>query len=189
VVTRKMARTLPKTTVLDVNGNPLQISAVICYFFTNSKKATLDVSNAHEFVHAQAEAVLKKVVAKFPYESHEDDRPCLKKEAELVSRELCVAFQEAILPAGAAVHSFQLKEISYAPEIAQGMLRKQQASSLVAARHAIVEGAVDIVVDAVSSLQRKNIRLNEIDRSRLVSNVMTVVCAERDPEPVNTVQR
>jgi len=185
VITRQIAQELPKTTVIDVNGNPLIISAVFVYTFVNTKKAALDVDQPQSFIVAQAETVLKQIVSKFPYEHHgEDHMPCLKTESDQIGKELCDCLQKKIDVAGAIVHSFQLKEISYAPEIAAGMLRKQQATSLISARQTIVSGAIDIISDALIKLDEKGIHMTEDERSSLVTNVLTVVCSENDTTPV-----
>jgi len=185
ITTRKIAQELPKTTVIDKNGNPLIISAVFVYNIVNTRKASLEIENAGTFILSQAETVLKQIVSKFPYEHHgEDHQPCLKTETELVGKELCSCLQSKVDIAGAFVHSFTLKEISYAPEIAAGMLRKQQATSLIVARQTIVQGAINIITEAVGNLEQKGIHISEDEKSALVTNVLTVVCSENDTQPV-----
>ena len=182
ISTKQQSIELPKTTVVDSNGNPLIISAVIVYRVANSRRAVLDVENAYVFVKNQAEAALKQTLSRFPYESS-DGSPCLKTEAEQIGRHLCNLLQRKVLQAGALVDSFQLKEISYAPEIASGMLKRQQAIAIIEARQTIVQGAVDIAADAVEKLSHRGITLSNSDQAKLVTNLLTVVCSDNDAQP------
>jgi len=179
-----MSIELGRTTVLDRNGNPLIISGVVVYQFVNPKRAALDVENPVGFVESQAEAVLKQVVSRFPYEASRDvDEPCLKKEAEFVGKQLCQALQSKVEVVGALIHSFQLKEISYAPEIASAMLRRQQAQAMIESRQTIVQGAVEIAVEAVRSLEQHGVKLEPKEKTSLVSNILTVMCSDREAQP------
>lgn len=182
ISTKQQSIELPKTTVVDSNGNPLIISAVIVYRVANAKRAVLDVEDSRIFVRNQAEAALKQTLSRFPYESN-DNSPCLKTEAEQIGHHLCNLLQKKVLQAGALVDSFQLKEISYAPEIASGMLKRQQAIAIIEARQTIVQGAVDIAADAVAKLSDKGIELSDSDKARLVTNLLTVVCSDNDAQP------
>mmetsp|Transcript_8449 Transcript_8449/g.35301 ORF Transcript_8449/g.35301 Transcript_8449/m.35301 type:complete len:298 (+) Transcript_8449:76-969(+) len=180
--TKKASVELPKTTVIDSNGNPLIISAVVVYQFINTRRAVLDVDMAHNFVKSQGEAALKQTLSRFPYESN-DGSPCLKTEAYEIGTHLCKVLQDKVSTAGALVHSFQLKEISYAPEIASGMLKRQQAIAIIEARQTIVQGAVEIATHALEKLNDNGIEMDEEERSRLVTNLLTVVCGENDAMP------
>ena len=182
ISTKQQSIELPKTTVVDSNGNPLIISAVIVYRISNSRRAILEVENSRIFVRNQAEAALKQTLSRFPYESN-DGSPCLKTEAEQIGRHLCNLLQRKVLQAGALIDSFQLKEISYAPEIANGMLKRQQAIAIIEARQTIVQGAVDIAADAVDKLHDRGIELSNSDQAKLVTNLLTVVCSDNDAQP------
>src|SRR3990167_6106974 len=182
ISTKQTSVELPKTTVVDSNGNPLIISAVFVYRVANARKALLDVENIHYFVKSQAETSLKQTLSRFPYESH-DGSPCLKTEAEQIGKHLCSLLQQKSLQAGALIDSFQLKEISYAPEIASGMLKRQQAIAIIDARQPIVQGAVDIAADAVHKLQQRGITLSNEDTAKLVTNLLTVVCSDSEAQP------
>merc|ERR1711982_75676 len=96
---------------------------------------------------------------------------------------ICVIYCKKVLQAGAMVDSFQLKEISYAPEIASGMLKRQQAIAIIEARQTIVQGAVDIAADAVEKLAHRGITLSDQDQAKLVTNLLTVVCSDNDAQP------
>jgi len=182
ISTKKICQQLPKTTVVDKNGNPLIVSAVIVYNIVNSKRATLDIQNHVSFVQTQAETTLKQIISRFPYETM-DDSPCLKTEADHIGQELCGLLQQKVEVAGARVYSFQLKEISYAPEIAAGMLKRQQAVAMLQARQTIVQGAVEIACHAVEDVRKRGIHLEPSEQSRLVTNILTVICSDRDVQP------
>jgi regulator of protease activity HflC (stomatin/prohibitin superfamily) len=182
ISTKKISHEIPKLKIVDKNGNPLIISAVIVFSIVNTKRAVFDVDNPLRFVTTQAETVLKQIISRYPYETH-DDTPCLKTEADLIGKELCSTLQEKIQVAGAYVFSYQLKEISYSPEIAAGMLKRQQAASIISARQIIVQGAVGIAADAIEQLRQRNIDMNERERAKLVTNILTVLCSDKDATP------
>jgi len=182
ISTKKICQELPKTSVVDKNGNPLIVSAVVVYHFINTKRAVLDVQNPIAFVQTQGETTLKQIISRFPYETL-DDSPCLKTEAEHIGQQLCGMLQEKVEVAGARVHSFQLKEISYAPEIASGMLKRQQAVAMLQARQTIVQGAVEIACHAVEDVRKRGIHLDANEQARLVTNILTVVCSDHDVQP------
>eukprot|EP00730_Choanoeca_flexa_P019420 TRINITY_DN9485_c0_g1_i4.p1 TRINITY_DN9485_c0_g1~~TRINITY_DN9485_c0_g1_i4.p1 ORF type:complete len:280 (+),score=55.42 TRINITY_DN9485_c0_g1_i4:104-943(+) len=171
-----------RRTVMDKEGNPLIVSAVVTYQFVDSYKAALDVANPFTFIMTQGEIVLKNVIARFPYEAH-DGVESLRTHSEQVAVSLRDELQRAVTAAGVHVHSFGLKEISYAPVVAAAMLKRQQAKAMVQARSTIVEGAVDIASSALSSLKLKGIELDPHDSTRLVSNLLTVICSETDVQP------
>jgi len=181
VSTKIRSLELPKTTVIDKNGNPLIISAVVTYQILNGRRALLDVENYQRFVLNQAEAALKQGLSCFPYEST-DGSPCLKTEASHIGSQLCHVLQTKVSQAGALIHSFQLSEISYAPEIASAMLKRQQATAMVEARNTIVEGAVDIACHAVEKLQLRGIEMKDDERARLVTNLLTVICSDHETQ-------
>lgn len=181
VTTKQQTLELARTTVADGNGNPIVVAAVVTYRYTDSKKVALDVQDAHEFVKTQAMAVLKQVASKYPYESTTGH--CLKAEAQAIGQEMVGLLQTKVNVAGTTVITFELSDLSYAPEIAQSMLVRQQAQALVDARKVVVEGAVEIVHEAIQHLQAKGLTLAEEERSRLVSNLLTVICGEAKVQP------
>lgn len=181
VTIKRQTLELPRTTVADGNGNPIVIAAVVTYRYVNSKKVTLDIEDAHGFVKTQAMAVLKQVASKYPYES--PDGHSLKAEAQAIGAEMVALLQSKVDAAGTEVLAFELSDLSYAPEIAQSMLVRQQAQALVDARKIVVEGAVEIVYEAINQLDAKGLGLAESERSRLVSNLLTVICGEAKVQP------
>ena len=173
---------------LATNGNPILISAVVVYRVENSYKAALDVENHNRFIEDQAGAVVKRVSSTFPYESPDGSEPCLKAESDEVSAEYVAGLQEAVNPAGIKVLGVRLNDLTYAPEIAQAMLMRQQALALIDARKTIVEGAVEIVRDAVERLQAAGLELSETQREVLVTNLLVVLCSGERAQPVIQVQ-
>lgn len=188
ISTRDATLEIPKTTVVEKNGNPIEISAIVLYKVDDTYKAALQVEDYHRFLSNQAGAVIKRVSSKFPYESADEQIPCLKKESEVVTRAFVEELQEAILAAGVKVLGFRLNDLTYAPEIAQSMLMRQQAMALIDARKTIVDGAVQIVRDAVGQLQAEGFELDPASRDQLVSNLLVVLCSGERAQPVLQVQ-
>lgn len=178
---RRQTLELPRTTVADGNGNPIVIAAVVTYRYVDSKKVALDIEDAHGFVKTQAMAVLKQVASKYPYEAPSGHS--LKAEAQIIGAEMVTLLQSKVDPCGTQVLAFELSDLSYAPEIAQSMLVRQQAQALVDARKIVVEGAVEIVYEAIQQLQAKGLGLEHNEQSRLVSNLLTVICGEAKVQP------
>merc|ERR1712157_115288 len=136
--------------LLDLKGNPVVVSGVAFWQIEGVKAAVLNVENVYRYVHTTALATLKQVVSKYPYEDDEEGGHSLKTEASAVAQEMCSVLQDRLAHAGVKVIAFNLTDLSYAPEIAQAMLVRQQAEAMVKARKLIVKGAVDISNDAVS---------------------------------------
>jgi regulator of protease activity HflC (stomatin/prohibitin superfamily) len=185
VSTARQTLELPRSTVADGNGNPIIVSGVITFAFADVKKAALEVQHAGEFVRSQALAVLKQIASRYPYEAKEGHS--LKSEAGLIGPELARTLEKKVEAAGAHVVSFELSDLAYAPEIAPAMLIRQQAMALVDARKTIVEGAVEIVREAVELLEAKGLGVPEAVKPRLVSNLLTVICGEAKVQPVVSV--
>lgn len=188
ISTRDATLNLERETVVELNGNPVQISAVVVYRVEDTLKAALDVESYHRFLEDQAGAVVKRVASRFPYESADHERACLKKESDTVTQQLVSELQSVVDPAGIRVLGVRLNDLTYAPEIAQAMLMRQQAMALIDARKTIVEGAVEIVRDAVDRLAQAGLEVKEIDRDALVSNLLVVLCSGEKAQPVLQVQ-
>jgi regulator of protease activity HflC (stomatin/prohibitin superfamily) len=188
ISTRDTTLDVPTTTVVEKNGNPIEISAVVLYRVEDTYRAALHVENYREFLTDQAGAVVKRVASQFPYESADETRPCLKKESDSVTQAFISELTEAVSASGIRVLNVRLNDLTYAPEIAQAMLMRQQALALIDARKTIVEGAVEIVRDAVERLQLANLEVKESDRDALVSNLLVVLCSGERAQPVLQVQ-
>lgn len=188
ISTRDTTLEVQRETVVELNGNPVEISAVVVYRVDDTYKAAIHVESYHKFLDDQAGAVIKRVASRFPYESADEHRPCLKKESEVVTHQLMAELQEVVNAAGIHVLNVRLNDLTYAPEIAQAMLMRQQALALIDARKTIVEGAVEIVRDAVDRLTAAGLEVKEVDRDELVSNLLVVLCSGERAQPVLQVQ-
>ncbi len=188
ISTRDTTLDIATTTVVERNGSPILISAVVIYKVENTYKAALDVEDHRQFIEDQAGAVIKRVSATFPYESPDGSEPCLKAESEAVTEAYVSELQQAVHPAGIRVLGVKLNDLTYAPEIAQSMLMRQQALSMIDARKTIVEGAVEIVRDAIGRLQRAGLEVGEAQREQLASNLLIVLCSGEHAQPVLQVQ-
>ncbi len=188
ISTRDTTHDIPTTTVVEINGSPIEISAVVVYRVEDTYKAALHVESHAKFLADQAGAVVKRVASLYPYESADASKPCLKKESDEVTNAFVTELQEAVAPAGIRVLGVRLNDLTYAPEIAQAMLMRQQALALIDARKTIVEGAVEIVKDAVERLRAAGLEVKESDRDDLVANLLVVLCSGERAQPVLTVQ-
>lgn len=179
---------IPTSTVVEKNGNPIHISAVLVYYVENSLKAAIDVESYRQFIADQAGAVVKRVASRYPYESADENQPCLKKEDDAIAEELVRELQGAVDDAGIKVTTVRLNDLTYAPEIAQAMLMRQQALALIDARKTIVEGAVQIVKDGVTQLRDEGFDLAPARTEELVANLLVVLCSGEHAQPVMQVQ-
>jgi regulator of protease activity HflC (stomatin/prohibitin superfamily) len=177
---------IAKTTVADGNGNPIIIGGVCTYKVTDSEKAALEVEEYHTYLKTQAMAVLKQVSSQYPYESK--DGHSLKSEAIEVGQEMVKLLNSKVEPAGIHIEAYELADLTYAPEIAQSMLVRQQAQALVDARKIIAEGAVEIVDEAVTMLDHRGYKLDQRTRSNLVSSLLVVICGEGKVQPTYSVK-
>lgn len=188
ISTKDTTLDIATTTVVEVNGNPVEISAVVVYRVEDTYRAALHVESYQKFIEDQAGAVVKRVASRFPYESVDETTPCLKKESREVTDTFVVELQEAVTPSGIRVLGVRLNDLTYAPEIAQAMLMRQQALALIDARKTIVEGAVEIVRDAVGQLKNAGLEVSQDDRDDLVANLLVVLCSGERAQPVLQVQ-
>jgi len=180
--TRAQTMDFKKTTVVDANGNPIVVAGVVTFRYTDTIRTAFDVINPAGFVSAQSLAVLKQVCSRYPYESQ--DGHSLQNEAITVGRELCALLQERCAVAGVTIISYELADLQYAPEIAAGMLVRQQAAALVSARKLIVEGAVAIVTSATEQLEKAGHGLDPKEKARLTGTLLAVICGEANVRPV-----
>lgn len=188
IPTRDMTLHVDQSTVVERNGNPILISAVVVYRVEDTRKAALDVEDYRRFMEDQAGAVIKRVSARFPYESPQHTEPCLKSESDEVTQAYMHELQKAVDPAGIRVLGVRLNDLTYAPEIAQAMLMRQQALALIDARKTIVEGAVSIVADAVERLRAAGLEVRPDQRESLIANMLVVLCSGERAQPVLQVQ-
>jgi regulator of protease activity HflC (stomatin/prohibitin superfamily) len=176
-----------QTKVNDKMGNPVMINVILVWKVKDTFKAVFDVDKYENFIKIQTDSAVRKLAATFPYDHFEDERASitLSTDFEVVNQTLETEISERLEIAGIEVVESRISHLSYAPEIASAMLRRQQASAVVAARHKIVEGAVGMVESALSLLSSKNIiELDEDKKAAMVSNLMVVLCGDRDTQPV-----
>ncbi|AMR33143.1 band 7 protein [Mucilaginibacter sp. PAMC 26640] len=173
--------------VNDSVGNPIEIAAVIVWQVNETAKAVFAVENYLQYVNIQSEAAVRHLANSYPYDHIEDETASitLRGGAEEVSRMLEQELNERLSRAGIEVIEARISHLAYAPEIAQAMLQRQQASAIIAARRLIVEGAVGMVEMALNKMAEKNIiELDEERKAAMVSNLLVVLCGERAVSPV-----
>jgi len=174
-----------KIKVNDSRGNPIEMAAQVVWRVTDTAQALFDVDDYREFVDAQIEAAVRSIGSRYPYDDIEHLEITLRGNHEEVGVELRAALIERLLVAGITVDECGLTHLAYAPEIAGAMLRRQQAEAVIAARRKLVEGAVSMVEMALHQLSEKNVvELDDERRAAMVSNLMVVLCRERETQPV-----
>ena len=174
--------------VNDKRGNPVEIAAVVVWRVEDTAQALFDVDDFEQFVKVQCESGLRHVATHYDYDEGVDHDPgevTLRGGADVVADALRKEVQVRVQQAGVAIEEAKLTHLAYAPEIAGAMLRRQQAEAVIAARTLIVAGAVGMVEMALKSLSEKNVvELDDERRAAMVSNLMVVLCSERDTQPV-----
>ena len=174
-----------KLKVNDSDGNPIEIAAVVVWQVVDTAEAVFQVDDYENFVHIQSEAALRQTATSYPYDSHDTGAPSLRSHGHEVTQHLRDQIQERLSKAGVDVIEARISHLAFAPEIAQAMLQRQQASAIIAARTRIVEGAVSMVEMALEQLaQRGVVHLDEERRAAMVSNLLVVLCGERATQPV-----
>ncbi|MGH3242634.1 MAG: SPFH domain-containing protein, partial [Spirillospora sp.] len=169
--------------VNDLDGNPIEISAVVVWQVADTARAVFEVDDFVEFVAFQTEAAVRHIAGSFPYDAH--DRTSLRDNADEITAQLSEELAQRVASAGVDIIESRITRLAYAPEIAQAMLRRQQAGAVVAARQRIVEGAVGMVQLALERLDEENVvDLDEERKATMVSNLLVVLCADRDAQPV-----
>ncbi|MBN9383948.1 MAG: SPFH domain-containing protein [Chitinophagaceae bacterium] len=176
-----------KVKVNDKMGNPILISVILVWKVQDTFKSFFEVDNYEKFIMTQTDSAVRKLAASYPYDHFEDERAAvtLSTDFDEVNRSLEKEISERLVISGIEVVEARISHLAYAPEIAHSMLRRQQASAVVAARHKIVEGAVSMVESALHLLSTKQIiDLDEDKKAAMVSNLMVVLCGDRESQPV-----
>ena len=176
ISTKHRTVSLPSMKVADQSGAPILVSAILNYYVEDAKQAIFNVEYFNSYVLNNAEAVLKQVVGRYSYYQ-------LKSETEQINQAMLDTITPLVKVAGAKVTSMLLNELNYAPEVASGMLKTQQAGALLEARTIIVEGAVKIALDAVKMLEQSGLKMTEEGKSKMVSNLLTVSVSDVDATP------
>jgi regulator of protease activity HflC (stomatin/prohibitin superfamily) len=181
------ARTLngEKLKVNDKRGNPVEIAAVVIWQVEDTAQAVFDVEDFEGFVQTQSESALRHLASRYAYDHGEEAEITLRSNVEEVSKALREELHERLAKAGVVVVEARLTHLAYAPEIAQAMLRRQQAEAVIAARQKIVHGAVSMVEMALKELAEKHVlELDNERKAAMVSNLMVVLCGESEVHPV-----
>ena len=171
--------------VNDADGNPVDIAAIVVWQVSDTAKAVFAVEDAEEFVAVQSESALRHIAGAHPYDNAEPGQETLRGSTESVAAELADEVAARIVIAGLTVIETRISSLSYAPEIAQAMLQRQQAGAVIAAREQIVEGAVTMVDQALRRLENDDIvAMDDERRAQMVSNLLVVLCSDQRTQPV-----
>jgi regulator of protease activity HflC (stomatin/prohibitin superfamily) len=174
-----------KLKVNDLEGSPIEIAAVVVWQVHDTAEAVFKVDDYENFVHVQSEAALRQMATSYPYDLHDEHKVSLRSHSKEINQHLKEEIQERLGQAGVTVIEARISHLAYAPEIAQAMLQRQQATAIIAARTRIVEGAVSMVHMALEQLdQHGKIRLDEERKAAMVSNLLVVLCGERGTQPI-----
>ena len=174
-----------KLKVNDHVGNPIEIAAIVVWRVVETAEAVFQVDDYEHFVHVQTESAVRVLATTYPYDAHDEAGVSLRASGEEVSHRLRQEVQARLAQAGVEVIEARISHLAYAPEIANAMLRRQQASAVIAARQKIVEGAVGMVEMALDLLNAKQVvKLDEERKATMVSNLLVVLCSDRDAQPV-----
>jgi regulator of protease activity HflC (stomatin/prohibitin superfamily) len=171
--------------VNDTDGNPIEIAAVVVWKVVDTAEAVFEVDDFENYVKVQSEAAVRNLATRYPYDAHEPQQMSLRGSTAEVAKDLKHELQERLSKAGVEVIEARLSHLAYASEIAAAMLRRQQAGAIIAARQKIVEGAVgmvDMALDLLAKSQR--VTLDEDRKAAMVSNLLVVLCADREAQPV-----
>jgi regulator of protease activity HflC (stomatin/prohibitin superfamily) len=171
--------------VNDADGNPIEIAAVVVWQVDDTARAIYGVDDHTQFVTIQTETAVRHIASSYPYDNRGSDALSLRDNAEEITQQLSAELSERVRPAGVQIIETRLTRLSYAPEIAQAMLRRQQASAVVAARQVIVQGAVGMVGLALAELEQEGVvELDEERKAAMISNLLVVLCSEQATQQV-----
>jgi regulator of protease activity HflC (stomatin/prohibitin superfamily) len=171
--------------VNDANGSPIEIAAVVVWKVFDTAEALFEVDDYSGFVEIQSESALRNLGMTYPYEPHEGDNIALRSNPVEIAQALVSEIQDRLTTAGVTVIEARITHLAYAPEIANAMLRRQQASAIIAARKLIVRGAVGMVQLALDELDENDIvKLDDERRAAMVSNLLVVLCSDESAQPV-----
>ncbi|QDZ24892.1 hypothetical protein A3770_15p74100 [Chloropicon primus] len=168
----------PGVKCLDVNSNPILVGGAMYYRVEGVEAAVLSVSNRIKFMMSQFEVVLKQVCSRYPYEADERNPHSLKSESFAIGEEMKRLMQEKVNFCGVRITSCVLTDLSYAPEIAQPMLMRQQAEAMVKARQLIVTGAVLMTEDAINTLEAKGVKFTDPEKALIIRNLLSMICGK-----------
>jgi regulator of protease activity HflC (stomatin/prohibitin superfamily) len=171
--------------VNDLDGNPIEIGAIVVWRVVETAEASFAVEDYHDYVRVQSEAALRNLATHYTYDGHDEHTVSLRSHTAVVAEKLAKEIQDRLAQAGVEVIEARISHLAYAPEIAQAMLQRQQAGAIIAARQMIVEGAVGMVEMALAMLSAKKVvELEQEQRAAMVSNLLVVLCSDRSTQPI-----
>lgn len=171
--------------VNDNHGNPIEIASVVVWSVSDTAQAVFEVDNYESYVSIQSEAALRNMATSYPYDIYEEGDIALRSHPQLIADALTKEVQSRLANAGVTVHEARISHLAYAPEIANAMLQRQQATAIIAAREKIVQGAVGMVDLALEQLSEKEIvELDEERKAAMVSNLLVVLCGDQNTQPI-----
>ena len=171
--------------VNDLEGNPIEIAAVVVWKVTETAEASFEVDSYEHYVKVQTEAAVRNLATQYPYDAYEDHHKSLRGNTLEIAEQMKVEVQERLNKAGVEVLEARINHLAYSPEIASAMLQRQQAGAIIAARSRIVEGAVGMVEMALDLLSKRDVVTLDNDRkAAMVSNLLVVLCGDRNTQPV-----
>jgi regulator of protease activity HflC (stomatin/prohibitin superfamily) len=174
-----------KIKVNDSDGNPIEIAAVVVWRVVETAEASFEVEDYEHYVKVQSEAAVRNLATHYPYDAHLEDQKSLRGNTQEIAEQLKTEVQERLAKAGVEVLEARINHLAYAPEIASAMLQRQQAGAIIAARQRIVEGAVGMVEMALELLStRAVVDLDNERKAAMVSNLLVVLCGDRNTQPV-----
>lgn len=173
-----------KLKVNDIEGNPIEIAAVVVFKVVDTYKALFDVDSYEKFVEIQSETALRHVASKYPYDRFDSEGYSLRGNADEVAAELSLELQHRLSVAGVEVMESRLTHLAYSTEIASAMLQRQQASAILSARQTIVDGAVGMVQMAISRLEAEGLHLDEERKAAMINNLLVAIVSDRSASPV-----
>ena len=171
--------------VNDTDGNPIEIASIVVWRVVDNAEAVFEVDDYEHYVKVQTESAERNLATHYPYDAHLEGHMSLRGSTNEVAAQLKTEIQDRLAKAGVEVIEARISHLAYAPEIAAAMLRRQQAGAIIAARQKIVEGAVGMVDMALELLEKSNkVHLDEERKAAMVSNLLVVLCADREAQPV-----
>ena len=171
--------------VNDIDGNPIEIAAIVVWKVVETAEASFSVSDYRDYVRVQSESAVRNLATHYPYDSHDEAVPSLRGHTQIVADRLRQEIHDRLDKAGVQVMEARISHLAYAQEIAEAMLRRQQAGAVIAARRLIVDGAVGMVEMALERLaEKKVVDLGPEQKAAMVSNLLVVLCSEHSAAPV-----
>jgi hypothetical protein len=171
--------------VNDLDGNPIEIAAVVVWKVVDTAEAIFEVDDYENYVHVQSESALRNMATSYPYDAHDETQLSLRGHTQAIADHLRKEIQERLSKAGVEVIEARISHLAYAAEIAAAMLQRQQAGAIIGARQRLVDGAVGMVEMALDRLARNNVvELDEERKAAMVSNLLVVLCSERSTQPI-----